>query len=703
MADAVDDSKRSNTELQNFLAHKQEWEEFTGELYDAVQQQMTESNVNFFNDLSETEKIFVLEKAAKALKSGAVYKELSARISSSLEENMLHYVAQEQPDDNISRSQLDMVASHIQDGVINILENRPSMKVKLHVLLNQSLPVALRTLAWKLQLSNTKARMEYLAHVSMNKARSVLDREIALHCEALLSNEQTFQNLKDKKGIARCMRNVISYRHKYAKISLLDEDYLLLVPLSQTVFMTSKPSTSIDSLSIILVEEYITFMDSRPSVMQRSEHSKESGAFQKMSVSLQTLDENLAQTIKKIFATEATDSEEALTVGLQKMLRPVFQVFFVGYLNMNTLLHVWDQYIMGLNEPEFDCFPAYGLAFLILLKRHLSSSNTPTEMQAVLKTAGVSLSVQEFQTIINKHFYQDLFNSLNKGGNNEFPVHDPTQATPHWSYVTKVTTYPRTRPQDRRHAREEREALKRQKTEKEQREEQKRYQQEERQKRQQEERLEQVMAETRRKYEEDKTSLHKQLQQEQQRSYEIEKKATQQINELQEEIRRLLQQRRVSIGDDSVESVMAPPPSIKSQTPTQFRMTESPLTTENQPDNTVKEVNGKTANTVILDLLQKMMASADTLINGQTLGERDILNSITRMHLKHYNEDVKNAEVEICGRELEPNELDNIKEHKRTAISKRLSEAIKRQSEARYMGTIRASAQNLSQNVTYTI
>ncbi|XP_069801030.1 uncharacterized protein [Dendropsophus ebraccatus] len=691
--------EKTRLQIQNL----QEWEEFTGKLYDAVQQQMTENNINFFNDLSETEKIFVLEKAAKALKSGAMYKDLSARISSSLEENILEYVAQEQPDGNTSRSQSDSVASHIQDGVINILENRPSMKVKLHALLNQPLPVTLRTLAWKLQLSNTKARMEYVTHVSMNKARSVLDREIALHCEALLTNEPTFQNLKDKKGIARCMRNVISYLHKQAKLGLSDEDYLLLVPLAQTVFTTSKPSTSLDSLSTLLVEEYITFMDSRPSIMHRSKHSEENETFQKMSLSLQTLDQSLAQTIQKIYATEAKNSEEALTLGLQRMLQPVFQVFFVGYLNMNTLLYVWDQHILGLDEMDFNCLPTFGLAFLILLKRPLNGANTPSEMPAVLRTAGTALSVQEFQAIINKHFYQDLFNSLTKGGSNQFPVHDPTQATPHWSYVTKATTYPRTRPQDRRKAREERETLKRQMAEKEEREELKRRQQEEEQKRQQEERLNQILAETRRKYEEDKTALEKQLRQEQQRSYEIEKRATRQINELQGEMRRLLHKRRVSAGGDSVESVAAPPPSIKLQTPTQLRTTERPPTTERQPDATIKEVNGRTANTVILDLLQKMMASADTFVNGQTLAERDILNSITRKHLEHYREDVKNAEIEIFGHELELNELDNIEEPKRTTISKRLSEAIKRQSEARYMATVTATTQNLSQNVTYSI
>ncbi|XP_075193867.1 uncharacterized protein LOC142292401 [Anomaloglossus baeobatrachus] len=191
---------------------------------------------------------------------------------------------------------------------------------------------------------------------------------------------------------------------------------------------------------------------------------------------------------------------------------------------------------------------------------------------------------------------------------------------------------------------------------------------------------------------------------EQQHSYELEKRATEQINELQGQIRRLLKQRKTSLGGNSVESLTAPPPSINSPTPTQISANNSsPPTPERQPDNFVKEVNGKTTNTVILDLLQKMMNSADTLINGPTLAEREILNSITRKHLKQYSEDAKNAEIEIFGRELEINELDNIKEPKKTSISKRLSEATKRRTEARYMATRKTSAQNLSRNVTYAV
>ncbi|XP_018413129.1 PREDICTED: uncharacterized protein LOC108787928 [Nanorana parkeri] len=694
------------TRLQ--IQNQQEWKEFTEKLYDAVLQQMNENNIRFFNDLSESEKIFVLEKAAKALHSGVTYNKLTGHISSCLEENIYSYVALEQQDGSIPRSQSDLVASHIQDGLVSILEKRPTLKVKLHVLFNQPIPTALRVLAWKLQLSNTKARMEYLTQVSLNKTRSVLEREIALHCDDLLSNEQTLQHLKDNKNTGRCMRNVMSYYHKRSKVSLLKEDYPLLVPLVQVVLASSYPSTSLESMTTLLVEQYIAFMDSRPTIMcqnkKKEDGTNDNEAFQSIALSLEKIDPNLAHAVQNLYTSHAEDPEYALTLAMQRILQPVFQVFFVGYLNMNTLLYVWDQYILGLDEPSYNCLPALGLTFLLLLQSHLIRCSSPSEIEAALKMGGPALSIQEFQMVINKHFYQDLFNALNKGENSQIPVHDPTQATSHWNYISKVMTPLRTRPQDRRKAREERELLRRQAAEKEQIEEQIRRQHEEEQRRQEEERLNRLLEDARRRFEKERSDLENRLKQEQQQNYELEKRATKQINDLQSEIRRLLQQRRMSFGGHSIESVMAPPPSLSSQTPPQRRLTATPsspgLDAGTRP--AIKEVSGKTANTVVFDLLKHMMESADMFINGRTVAEKDTLNGITRKHQKNYKEDVKNAEVELFGRELELNELDYIEEPKRTKISKRLSQAIKRRTDARYTAAIKSGGQNLPKNVTYT-
>lgn len=48
----------------------QEWDGFLKELHDAIQQQLTQSHVQYFSDLSEPEKELFMERATQAIKGG---------------------------------------------------------------------------------------------------------------------------------------------------------------------------------------------------------------------------------------------------------------------------------------------------------------------------------------------------------------------------------------------------------------------------------------------------------------------------------------------------------------------------------------------------------------------------------------------------------------------------------------------------------
>ncbi|KAE8622036.1 hypothetical protein XENTR_v10005072 [Xenopus tropicalis] len=633
----------TKSQIQNL----QIWKEFSSRLHDAVQQQMNESSIKQFTDLSESEKVFVLEKAAKALQTGDVYNKVSTHISSCLEENLYSSVAHEVQDSDVPKNQSALVTRHIYDGVVNILEKRPSLKLKLRVLFNQPLPTSIRNLVWKLQLSNTKARMEYLKQLSMNKARSMLDRDISLQCQDILTKVHAFQHLKANNSVLRTMRNVLSYYHKLQHMegSLPEPEYLLLLPLVQ-VALDSNPRTSLDSSSTQLVEEYVAFMDYRPSIMHRP-HTPEvslrsDGLFKEMAQLLKNIAQNLAHTIENIYSSLAKTPEEALQVGLTKMLQPVIQVLF----------------------------------------HH--------ELETVIKTQGPALSVDEFQIVIDKYFYSELFSQLNREGSSPLPVHDPTQATPLWSHISKTTDPQRKRPQDRRQVREERELLRKQVAERQKTEEKIQRLREQEQKKQEEERLNRLLEDTKKRFDAQKAHLEKELMQERQQSYEKQKLAEAQISELQGQIRRLMQQRPTSAGGYSMESLIAPPPSANSQAPNETPHIAPPASPEQQAATTVKEVNGKTSNSVALDLLKQIMESADSIVNGQSFAERDTLNAIMERHLKEYREDVKNSEIEILGHELDTNELDRVQEPQRSAIARRLTLAVQRKTEARYAASLKS-------------
>ncbi|XP_030078290.1 uncharacterized protein LOC115482553 isoform X2 [Microcaecilia unicolor] len=621
---------------------------------------------------------------------GDSYLALTTHISTCVEEQLYRFVAREMQDDHLPKNRSELVMSNVRTGMMSLLEKRPDMKGKLHVLFNQCLPAPLRKLTWRLHLSNTKARMEYLSHVSMNKATSVLDRDISLQCLSVLSSERTFQHLKDNKLAFRAMRNVLSYYHKHRSLpaGLCRTDYFLLVPLLQAVIDTSTPSTSVDSVSTLLVEEYITFMELRPSYMRlaSTEDSTGRNMYEEVASLLHQINRDLANTIQGIYTQQANKAPDSVPTGVQCMMQPVVQALFAGFLSMSTLLYVWDQYIIGLDQPAYNCLPAISAAFILLLQDHLVACQTTEDVEEVIRTQGLTLSIQQFQNVISRHFFTKFYSILCKDEHEPHPIHDPSQAIPPWSHLSRAPLLPRTRPQDRRQAREEREMLQRQRIEKQKQEQSVRRHLEEEQRRQEESRLQRLLEETKRTFTAQRDQLLEQLSWEQQFHYETQKAADEQIKGLQAEIGRLLEQRRLSMDTNSAGSLVVPPPSLHSQTPPQTGKPSpsSPVPVVLGGTLRTREVSGKTAESVTLDLLREIMQSADSMVNGKSDAERDSLNTMTRDHLHTYRRDVRNAEIETFGHEITSREIQNIPEPTKTELNKRLSVAIRRGTEARY-------------------
>ncbi|KAM9117614.1 uncharacterized protein ACDP82_017025 [Pangshura tecta] len=549
-----------------------------------------------------------------------------SQVSTCLEEQLYIQVAHELQDGDRLKNKSALVLGHIKNGVMNLLEERPAMKGKLQAFFNQPLPADLRRLTWMLYLSNTKARMEYLSQVAVNKAKSPKDREIFLRSQALLSTEPTFQHLKNNKVAARALRNILSYYHKLqgTATNLPDTNYFLLVPLLQVVLDAAAPSLSLDSISAVLAEEFITFMNLRPQLMRLSSTKDPASAniLEEATSMLEQKDRDLADIIRGIYG-QIEEPQERLQRALQHMLQPAISTIFVGYLTMDTLLYVWDQVIIGLDQPSYNCLPAFSTAFILLLRDYLKTCQSPGQVEAALRTQGPNLSVQEFQDVIRKHFFRALSSQLHGDDSDPFPVHDPTQALPPWSYLYRVPVPPRTRPQDRRQARAEREMLQRQHMERLNQEERLQRVREEEQKRQQEGKLLQLLEETKGNFEAQSVYLEEQLSQEKQLRYEIQRKAEAQISGLQAEIKRLME-KRLSIDAYSEGSLIAPAPSLESLTPSQ---TLHPQPSPVQPP-------------------------PPTVANGGNAAEQDSLNAATKEHLQNYNQVCKNAEIEVFGHQI---------------------------------------------------
>lgn len=49
------------------------------------------------------------------------------------------------------------------------------------------------------------------------------------------------------------------------------------------------------------------------------------------------------------------------------------------------------------------------------------------ELELMLKVQGQTLSIQEFQDMIGKHFFDKLYKQLQRDSHQPFPIHDPTE------------------------------------------------------------------------------------------------------------------------------------------------------------------------------------------------------------------------------------------------------------------------------------
>uniref|UniRef100_A0A2C9KS74 Rab-GAP TBC domain-containing protein n=1 Tax=Biomphalaria glabrata TaxID=6526 RepID=A0A2C9KS74_BIOGL len=101
----------------------------------------------------------------------------------------------------------------------------------------------------------------------------------------------------------------------------------------------------------------------------------------------------------------------------------------LGYLKFDTLLYVWDQYILGLNVPGFSAeWMAVVIATVLGLEHDkLKECQSPLAMETVLNRDSPLLTVQQFQFQVKRYHYRELFAMLTADQKSAMPVLDPTQ------------------------------------------------------------------------------------------------------------------------------------------------------------------------------------------------------------------------------------------------------------------------------------
>ncbi|KAI0208838.1 hypothetical protein LSAT2_006454 [Lamellibrachia satsuma] len=648
-----------------------EWSSFIHELYDAVEQQLAEGDVQSFSDLTDSERKLFLERASQAIDDGVSHRALQKKVSSLLDRHLNSDVARQLMEDFPVKTKTDLILENAQEGIIGLLKKWPDMKSKLRIGYNQALPPKMRRSVWKLYLKNDKVVKRYSEILANNPrvAISPLDLDISCKCEQLLMSEPTFADLNGSVGAFYAMKAVLSYHHslKKTRASLPPSDFLLVIPFVYLMAENiSRKEPAPGHIVTLFVEEYFTLMNSLPAYVDGASDAHYPELKQFLGTTAKFLFEispELGRQMANTFIPSddmivTTDASvvDLLQDAMLTLARPIIAAMFVSYVSMDVALFIWDQFFITSDVPDFhkELLPAFMAVFFKLLYNKLNDCDSPSSYQAKVKECGRELQVRQFQYEMQKHFFGILQPELTQGDRGALPALDPQALHLPWEHWGGEDIPPFTTSEDRRRVREDRVAEKQRELEEEKEEIERRKREEERERREEEERITQRMKDEKKMTERERKHLEDLLNEEKQKRVKSEQTAALEIEELQREIELLKRYRARS------------PSLLLKSTQSLYRH----LRTNPVPETTRAETPGREHESIIA-FVDRVSQSFHRIAHGDG-ADRALLDQHTRMRQREHAEDVKTAEREVFGRELMKHEFDGMPESDKRTLADRI-------------------------------
>ncbi|UJR13258.1 hypothetical protein I4U23_000279 [Adineta vaga] len=640
---------------ENVLKTK-EWDALTHNIYDAVDQHLAQSHVQYFTDLSDAEKSLVLERAARSLKASSggptPYDNLNKRVSDFLDKGVNNDVSRSLIKDDPMETKTDIILDKVCEGIVGLLRKWPDQKYKLHAFVNQSLPQPLRFVGWHLYLTNTNHRQKFINDLA-NNPRSVLssmDSDIQRNCDSLVPTLPSANDMSDSKGNMSAMKAILSYHHSMLSNNrdLSDSEYYYSVPIvlshNPPLSRTEKPYEK--SLSI-LIEMYRTFLDTMPPILRAAYLNNSTQEldpwFVKVDQNLRDIDRPLYNHIRSTINPSDTHTSGAVDQNVLSFLRKCcytwFKYMFVGCLTTDPLLFVWDQYLITSDVPKFydELIPAIAASMIITLRDFLLKCRSSSDLEVVLQRRTNIIITRQLQSVIVRFFLPDFKNRISKSSFG--PVIDPTEGR-QWTgfnrdHVPQVANRPEQRFTDR-------------------------------------ERNEQTL------------QLEKRLREEMTKREENERLLQSKIDQLQRDMERLKYNPVPITTIQPVLTTVQPvvttiPPRV--QTPVERYVVHE---THTKPLTPPKEVSRRAPmNSPIHDLLRKIAQTCNRVAHGE--GKNSVvLNEQTKNDIRVHKLDLKMAERQVIGRTLQADEWDQLPATQKEVYSQQMLEAVKARIQKRY-------------------
>ncbi|KXJ29017.1 uncharacterized protein LOC110252404 [Exaiptasia diaphana] len=653
MASTTTKSSPWLSQAKDDIAQTTEWSELVSELFEAVQQQLTENHVSYFSDLKEPEKILFLDRAGKLVKSSLRHKNLVATVSEKLDQRLNESIMDELVNPSNEKTKTDLMLDSACDSCSALLHKWPDMRTKLFTCFNRPLTPKLRKLIWKMLLSNPGLRDKYLKE--QWKPSKVQENAIVQKCHAFVASELLFVNLPKQQVdlLVHVMTKCLAYKQFYSKESLDDTDYLLMIPFLKVVVEDSFHGDSchgnVEEISADVFEMFYTFLDYRPVYMKEA-GSKEFNIALKhvgeiMASLVDSQDQQFAEFLEKLLSSHGNHLA-TFSVSLVNLMRSYLRSMFVGYLPLDVVCYIWDQHILSLKLQKLKCIPTFAVVLLLLLNDEIKDCKTTKDVESVLFEGSKSLKTRQLQNEIDQRFLPDWRNLINEEVQGfELPLVDPVATlgkTQPWTWWFQDRPATRQRPEDRRAAREARE-MERKKIEKQRRNEEIQRQREEDARRRHEQEEIQLAFDQDKRTQADKiASLERDLLLEQQKRTTIEKQMGDEIEKLRYEIARIKGNQDVPVRSRSTLSSPLQP--------------SLPSPAVSSGDSEVQDM--------LRDVLRMAFVGVNQLAHGVDAQEQH-LQQIAKTSMNVSKTDYKEAEITLFGRELTKQDWDDMSAEQR--------------------------------------
>lgn len=336
-------------------------------------------------------------------------------------------------------------------------------------------------------------------------------------------------------------------------------------------------------------------------------------------------------------------------------------LYILGFLSLDVVCYIWDQYIMSMKLPSFNCIGTFSAAMLMLLRDEILVCRNTKEIEDVLLTESKKLTTRDFQRVIDRHFMADWQKLVTEEVHgSDLPLVDPIatvgRSAQPWSGWFRGQPPSRQRVEDRRQTREERELERRRQLMEQRREEARKKREQEEQMRLREEEMRQEFRAEKQREKEGIVALEKELKIERKERASVEKQKDEEIARLQVELARLKRVTPVTSPDLRSSGI----PSVKEPDPSPHPTRAS----RQQVEDLVRSLLGAT------------LHSLDLVAHGSE-EQRTNLNVITKDALQTNSDQYKEAERELFGRELHTDDWDRMDEEERLENTKKLMTRLK--------------------------